>query len=97
MRKWLVAGVETMTAKQEKEFIGYLRRKGLGWWHWIPNIWLLTGSNVPDCSEIRDELKIISDGADVIVLEVNPITWSGFGPKTDENNMFNWLHKSWHT
>jgi hypothetical protein len=92
MKKFFVVGIEPMTAEQDRSFIEYLRGLRVGWWHWIPNFWLVTGNTEAGCSEIRDELDRIAPGNTNLVLEVDPINWAGFGPTTDERNMFVWLN-----
>jgi hypothetical protein len=96
MTKWFVVGTESMTAEEEKSFIRYVQSKGLGWWHWIPDFWPITGDVADlECSEIRDELSRIGRGNSTLVLEIQPVTWSGFGPKNDKRNMFTWLRRTW--
>jgi len=94
MRKWFIVGTQSITNEQEKSFITYIQSKGLGWWHWIPNFWLITGTST-ECSEIRDELHKRTGTQDVLVVEVNPVTWAGYGPNTGEQNFFSWLNKTW--
>ncbi len=95
MIKWFVIGTESLTVEQEKSFIEYLEGKRLGWWHWLPNFWLITGDNAPESSAIRDKLNDLASGKHLLVVEVNPVTWAGFGPGTAERNMFNWLNRMW--
>jgi len=77
MTKWFVVGTESITAEQEKSFIDYIKDNGFGWWHWIPNFWLITGEGSPSCIEIRDELHKLAPGKDIIVVEFKPVTWAG--------------------
>jgi hypothetical protein len=95
MRKWFVVGIESMTAEQEKSFLEYIRDKRMGWWHWIPNLWLITGSDAVGCSDIRDKLMNLAPAKNTLVLAVNPVTWAGFGPKSDKRDMFRWLNRTW--
>jgi hypothetical protein len=96
MTKWFVVGTESITAEQEKSFIAYIHDEhGFGWWHWIPNFWLITGSGSISCDEIRDKLLEIAPGKDSIVVEVNPVTWTGFGPNQGKENMFAWFYTTW--
>lgn len=95
MRRWFVVGTESITAEQEKSFVDYIQSTRMGWWHWIPNFWLCTGDDAPNCDVIRDKFLTIAPGKDIIVVEVNPITWAAYGPKSDKRDMFPWLNSTW--
>lgn len=96
MIRFYVVGIEALTRQQERAFIAWAHdAKGLGWWHWISNFWLLVGHQEVTCSDIRDELLRLAPGMDCLVLEVNPVTWAGFGPKTTVHDMFKWIKSTW--
>lgn len=97
MKKRFVVLVNDQNQEQEKSFIAYLNRNNCGWWHWLENSWLivdLSGILTPDI--IRDEVNKISPNSYSLVVEV-PMNknWSGFGPNSENSNMFKWLHESW--
>lgn len=98
MRKKYIVAVDDATEDQRKEFKKYIKSTSCGWWHWISNFWLLTD---PDgefsCSEIRDKVKEYFPGLNCLVIEISNEgdTWSGFGPKGDDKNMFRWVRETW--
>jgi hypothetical protein len=101
MSKNFVVAVDSSTKEQEEKFVGFLNSKGLGWWHWISNFWLITDSkSITSASELVDILIEILPGVNNFVFEVTQAaaTWYGYGPAGPEinNNMFNWLRENWH-
>ena len=98
MNKRFAVALDSSTKAQNEEFVKYIRDNGYGWWHWIDNFWLLTSSSGELTAEkLRDDLGEIYPGVHKIVLELrgdNDI-WSGFGPKSENKNMFTWLKKYW--
>jgi hypothetical protein len=93
--RFFVVGIEPITTEQEKSFIEYISAKQMGWWHWIPNFWLILGLNTPSCSEIRDELHRLAPSETIMVVEVSPVSWAGYGPNAGEKNMFPWFAENW--
>ena len=91
MEKFFVVGTNKMSIEDEKVFKVKLEKRGLIWWHWIDNIWLIKDKRGSiSCSDIRNLLE-----ARNLVLEVEPITWSGRGPASDDKNMFKWIKNFW--
>lgn len=95
MKKRFIVLLDQATQQQDTAFIEYLREKGFGWWHWIPNSWLVYSHTELTAAELRDEIKNIYPEATSIVLEGSPGGWAGFGPKSDTKNMFKWIEESW--
>lgn len=98
MKKRFVVALDSAIKEQDEAFKEYVRSRGLGWWHWLTNLWLLTdASGQLTASEIRDVLTEIYPRVHALVLELrgDDDTWSGIGPKTEKRNMFKWLHKNW--
>jgi len=98
MKKRYIVCVSNSEKIQDEEYINYLRKKGLAWWHWIDNVWLLcdnTGHS--SVTEIRDSTKTIFKNGNNLILEIsaNGDTWSGFGPNTPDKNMFKWIQDNW--
>lgn len=98
MKKRFVICINDATKAQEEAFISFIRDHNLSWWHWLSNLWLLSDKEGKlTAAQIRDELKTIFYNKQNLVLEITneKDTWAGFGPNTDERNMFTWLKKNW--
>lgn len=97
MRKRFVVGVDSMSDEQEQKFLEYIRKNGYGWWHWLNNFWLIVdGEGKLTASQLRDTLKSIVPNVNLLVIDVEgKQNWSGFGPRSEERNMFNWIRKTW--
>ena len=95
MNKYIVA-IEDLEEQEELEFKEFIEEYGLGWWHWIDNVWLIVDSrNRINIGMIRDELKKISRDSYSLVMEVNDNTWAGWGPSGENKDMFKWLKNTW--
>lgn len=98
MSKRFIVGVDSSTEEQDKAFLSFVKSHGLGWWHWLENFWLITDSSDQlTASDIRDELGKTYPGVHKLVIELSDSgdTWSGYGPKSEKRNMFNWLNETW--
>lgn len=96
MTKRFVIAATDLTDAQEKEFIEYIRSAKAGWWHWIPNFWLVTNSHETlNVADIRDAIGRINDEAMCLVMEIEEdITWAARSP-TGTTNMTKWLKSTW--
>ncbi len=100
MRKRYVVMLNSETNEQVNALTEWIKENNFGWWHWLNNSWLLSdGSGKSSSAEIRDKVLDIFPGVDCIVLEIrgdgSNDTWSGFGPSTDEKDMFKWIKTNW--
>ncbi|MEB8063602.1 hypothetical protein [Citrobacter braakii] len=98
MRRKFAVALDSSTKEQNAQLKKFIEDNGLGWWHWIANFWLLTDQNGNlTARDIRDKLNELYPGVHCIVLSIDKDedTWSGFGPKGTEKNMFNWLKSTW--
>ena len=98
MKKRFVVAVDSATKEYNDAFRDYLKSQGLGWWHWLTNVWLLSDSaGCLAAQDIRDALRDYYPGVHTLVIELGETgdTWSGFGPKSDNKNMFKWLYENW--
>ncbi|ENG7518036.1 hypothetical protein ABVD55_001181 [Vibrio harveyi] len=96
MRRFIVAA-QGMSVDAEKQLKDYFQENGLGWWHWIENVWLIT-SNRDDinATDIHDKIDKSPVNVRVLVIEIDRSKdWTGYGPSTENNNMFEWLRTSW--
>ena len=70
--------------------------KGKAWWHWIEGSWLVYDpTDTFTVTNLRDRLRQVVAGRNHLVLQVDPVTWSGFGPSSGDRNMFNWIKRNW--
>jgi hypothetical protein len=97
MRKRYLVAVDGLDKADEKQFIEFLREKGIGWWHWIPGFWMLVDPSGEDSRDaIRDYLHEMPSTTRGLVFDVEEQSfWSGFGPETTKSNMFKWLSSTW--
>ena len=87
--------VKEETSENISSFLKYIKAQGFSWWHWVSNVWLLTTYDQKiTAGELRDRFKDISGNKTVIVLEVEAVTWSTFGP-TGENSIAKWIRENW--
>jgi hypothetical protein len=91
-RRYMIAA--QMTTESEKELIAFFRKNKLGWWHRVPNFWLVVDSNDKvDVSSIRDALKGKAKLTS-LVMEINEdITWAGLHQAPSDS--FDWLKSTW--
>lgn len=95
------SGAPTRPTQQEADqrLVTFANSNGMGWWHWIPNVWfLVTGWKNFTAAELRTDLQNIYPGQDLIVLDVTNaggLNWAGFGPKAAPVDIFNWFQETW--
>jgi hypothetical protein len=97
MKRFIIS-LDKTTNSQEKEFIEYIKENRYGWWHWLSHTWLIVDSrDYLNAAKLRDKLDEIFPSVYNLVIELRSKddTWSGFGPTSEEKNMFNWLEKNW--
>lgn len=98
MYKRFIVLLNDSTAEQNDSFLEWIKEEGIGSWHWLSNSWLLaTSKGHLSAQDIRDKLMETYPGVHNMVVEIsaNGDTWSGFGPKGENNNMFKWIHENW--
>lgn len=98
MKKRFIVALSSSTSERDEAFTGYIKAKNLGWWHWINNFWLLADSSGQLTAEkLRDDLDDLYPKVRKMIFELSSEgdTWAGFGPKTKDNNMFDWVDKYW--
>jgi hypothetical protein len=87
-------------AKEEEEAVRAHIVAVAGWWHWLPNSWLLSDpTGQLTARKLRDDINKILPETHMMVLEFSDsgYTWSGFGPSSKERDMFNWMNETWGT
>ncbi len=96
MKRFVVA-TEALTSEQEMAFLGFVQENSLSWWHRIDNVWLIVDrADKMTPRMFRDKIKEIAPGKDVLVLDILEVgLWSGYGPASAKNSMFEWLLNTW--
>lgn len=98
MKKRFIVCVNGSTKVQDHNFIDFIKIQNVGWWHWLTNTWLIADRNGKlSASSLRDKAVSIFGHEHVLVIEINNSrdTWSGFGPSSEDKNMFRWLKDNW--
>lgn len=99
MKKRFIIAVSKATPEEDKAFQQFIETAGVGWWHWLPTLWLLYNLEGNwEAAEIRDKVCECYPTKQVFVAELNDAsgdTWAAFGPKGENRNMFSWLHRNW--
>ena len=97
MAKYFIVSTDSMTADQEKLFHGKIREHRLGWWHWLPNFWLILDSGDDlTAAEIRDFVGDVARSVRCMVLEVDPRAWAGrTRPDAQGRDMADWVKRNW--
>lgn len=96
MAKYFVISTDPLSLEHTKALKEKLTNK-IGWWHWLPNFWLVKDPHGTLKVEIlRDYVKGVNPSARCFVGEVNPVTWAALTRKDPSgNDMADWLHKNW--
>jgi hypothetical protein len=95
MTKRFIIVLDTCTKEQEEAV--RLSIKDLTWWHWLPNVWLLTDTTGAfSAITLRDHIRKAIPMVYILVFELNDKgdTWAGYGPSTEQRNMFDWIRRN---
>jgi hypothetical protein len=93
--KRFVVSTDPMKAAQEKQFKDALGETA-GWWHWLPNFWLIIDHGDLDVASIRDMIHKVDSSVRAIVLEVEEINWAALTrPDSEGRDMAAWIKSSW--
>lgn len=98
MSKRYIVALDSSTNEQNYALQDFIKENSLGWWYWIKTFWLIIDSKEKfSASDIRDVLNRTHPKVDCLVIELNEHgdTWAGYGPATEEKNMFKWIKKNW--
>lgn len=91
MTKYFSIVLNGANVEQEKKIAAMW--SGYGWWHGIPNFWLLRDhTGVMTATSIRDALQAIAPLSQIMVMEAQPTTWASRA--MNESNR-EWLKKYW--
>jgi hypothetical protein len=98
MRKRFIICINNSTKEQENQFVELIKTQNVGWWHWLTNTWLISDRNgKTTASYWRDNAVHIFERENVLVFELGQDndSWAGFGPSSDDKNMFTWIKAHW--
>ena len=96
MKRFFIIGLDPITKEETRGIEEWLSSNEAYWWHWLDGMWLVVSRDSDiSVSYIRDNVRDITNRTTNLVVEVEPVTWSGLGPSSDERNMFSWIHQNW--
>jgi hypothetical protein len=93
-----VVGVDDLEDAADREFREFLREFRAGFWHWIPNFWLITTSDEDiSAQKISYKLKELGAKKRNLVLEIpEDEDWAGWGQNNAKGrSMFEWIETTW--
>src|SRR5712692_2106897 len=68
MRRFVVIA-KNAEPVQQNILTKYFHSKGYGFWHWVPDTWLLTSDDAHEnATSLRDTIKVLVPGLHVLVL-----------------------------
>lgn len=70
-----------------------LKAAGVGYWHRMPNAWLVRDPNDRPPRFWRALVGAVCPESNILVFEVDVHSWAGKGP----NEKFDWLKDKWRT
>lgn len=93
-RRFIVA-TDPLTSEQVQQL--KTRLGGCGWWHWLPNFWLVKDSaDAITVTMIRDWIHSINGDARALVMQVEETTWAALvKPGANGKSMSEWLKNTW--
>ncbi len=91
--KYFILGSDTLSSVQRDAITNYLSGAGLGYWHWLPDFWLITsGDDRITGPSLRDVVKSIIPNVQFTIFPVEPVgTWAGVG----DEKWVQWLNENW--
>lgn len=92
--KFIVA-ISEANAQKRDAISDYVKGRGYGYWHWMPDIWLLTTSKPVTAEQIRNALMRVARGINILVTPVvappEGMPWALYAP----DEWAEWLEKNW--
>lgn len=79
--------------KEQENAISRSFAPDMGYWHWLPNSWLLYQDDEKwDAQGIREKIRALVPGVFVMVIEIQGGNkWAAFAPP----NWYHWMHQNW--
>lgn len=96
MTRYFTLATDPMSAEEEKKFISKIP-DGVGWWHWLPNYWLLKDpTETLEAKHLSDNIFEINQTVRCLALQVEPTSWSARSRKDSKGRlMADWLDSNW--
>jgi hypothetical protein len=97
MTRRFVIGVDGLSEEADTSFRKYLDEVGAGFWHWIPNFWLIAvDSDEISANEISNKLHDLKAKRNLVLEFPEDLDWNGWGrPNANGKNMYEWLKTTW--
>lgn len=97
MKKRYIVSIDGNITNQENEnFNEFLKNKNVSSWHWLSNTWLIVDNSDSLSSEELCEKSIeIFNNRRNIIVDISSRKWSGYGPQTENEDMFKWFDDNW--
>lgn len=97
MGKRFAIATDPLTPDEERAFRAKLGQ--MGFWHWLPNFWLVKTSNdAMTATQLRDWIHEVAPQARAFVTEVQSRDWGGlFKPDEKKRDMGAWIRSDWET
>src|SRR5260370_27161942 len=93
-RNKFIVAISDSTAESQDAISTRLKSLGYGYWHWMPEFWLLTTSPPATAESIRDEVMKVAPNVNIFVTPVaNPpggMIWAAYSPE----EWWEWLNKN---
>jgi hypothetical protein len=94
-RRFVLLARHPLTAQQNL-ITAFIKNSGWGFWHWCSDGWLITThANLGlDPGILRDKIREVVPGLQVLVVQVEPATgsgWAVYGPTA----WGEWLRETW--
>ncbi|ADU11997.1 hypothetical protein [Asticcacaulis excentricus] len=96
MAKFFVLSTDQLTAQQITQLKNKLG-KVIGWWHWLPNFWLIKDpKDEMQVGQLTQYISEINPMARCIAMEVDPVNWAARA-RNDSNgkSMTAWIEGEW--
>jgi len=94
MNKFIVATSDA-TAENRDAISRRIKSLGFGYWHWMPDLWLLTTFSALTAESIRDDLLKVAPGVNIFVMPVaappQGLNWALYSP----TEWAEWLNQNW--
>jgi hypothetical protein len=94
-KKKFIVAISDATAKNRDAVSNRLKSLGFGYWHWMPDMWLLTTNSAATAESIRDEVMKVVPGVNIFVTPVatppDGMVWAAYSPE----EWWEWLNKNW--
>jgi hypothetical protein len=98
MTRRFVIGTDGLSTEKERQFTEFLKGHGAGYWHWVPNFWLVVDEEPSKLGAemIRDKLSELEARRSLVMEIAEELDWAtqarGLPPG---KNLTDWLETQW--